>query len=100
MLYRLLHATRLPLSNDAAAEILIERYHQDSLDSGARIRDGLSKAVEQAIRDFANGFVTHRDNEALRQSIRDGKAHHATTVHSGPNRTAIPRQTKQHKVIT
>mgnify|MGYP000914549847 FL=1 len=73
VLYRLLHATRLPLSNDAAAESLIERYHQDSLDSGARIRDGLSKAVEQAIRDFANGFVTHRDNEALRQSIRDGK---------------------------
>ncbi|MBZ0095534.1 MAG: hypothetical protein K8H75_09240 [Sulfuricella sp.] len=73
LLYRLLHVTRLPLSNDAAAESLIERYHQDSLDSGARIRDGLSKAVEQAIRDFANGFVTHRDNEALRQSIRDGK---------------------------
>lgn len=73
VLYRLLHATRLPLSNDAAGESLIEHYHQDSLDSGARIRDGLSKAVEQAIRDFANGFVTHRDNEALRQSIRDGK---------------------------
>lgn len=73
VLYRLLHATRLPLSNDAAAESLIERYHQDSLDSGARIRDGLSKAVEQAIRDFANGFLSHRDNEALRQSIRDGK---------------------------
>jgi hypothetical protein len=73
VLYRLLHATRLPLSNDAAADSLIESYHQDSLDSGARIRDGLSKAVEQAIRDFANGFLTHRDNEALRQIIRDGK---------------------------
>lgn len=73
VLYRLLHATRLPLSNDAAAESLIERYHQDSLDSGARIRDGLSKAVEQAIRDFANGFLSHRDNEALLQAIRDGQ---------------------------
>ena len=73
VLYRLLHATRLPLSNEAAAESLIERYHQDSLDSGARIRDGLSRAVEHAIGDFANGFVSHRDNEALRQSIRDGK---------------------------
>lgn len=73
VLYRLLHVTRLPLSNEAAAESLIERYHQDSLDSGARIRDGLSKAVEQAIRDFANGFLSQRDNEALRQAIRDGK---------------------------
>ena len=72
ILYRLLHVTRLPLSNEASAESLIERYHQDSLDSGARIRDGLSKAVEQAIRDFANGFVSHRYNETLRQSIRDG----------------------------
>lgn len=73
VLYRLLHVTRLPLSNEAAAESLIERYHQDSLDSGARIRDGLSKAVEQAIRDFANGFLSQRDNEALRQAIGDGK---------------------------
>ena len=72
ILYRLLHVSRLPVSSEAAAESLIERYHQDSLDSGARIRDGLSKAVEQAIRDFANGFLTHRDNDALRQSIRDG----------------------------
>ncbi len=73
ILYRLLHVSRLPASSEAAAESLIERYHQDSLDSGARIRDGLSKAVEQAIRDFANGFLTHRDNDALRQSIHDGK---------------------------
>lgn len=71
ILYRLLHVSRLPVSSEAAAESLIERYHQDSLDSGARIRDGLSKAVEQAIRDFANGFLTHRDNDALRQSIRE-----------------------------
>jgi len=73
ILYRLLHVSRLPVSSEAAAESLIERYHQDSLDSGARIRDGLSKAVEQAIRDFANGFLTHRDNDTLRQSIHDGK---------------------------
>lgn len=73
VLYRLLHVTRLPLSSEATSESLIERYHQDSLDSGARIRDGLSKAVEQAIRDFANGFLSHRDNEALRQLIRDGQ---------------------------
>ena len=58
VLYRLLHATRLPLTNDTAAESLIERYHQDSLDSGARIREGLSKAVEQAVLDFGNGFLS------------------------------------------
>ena len=72
VLYRLLHATRLPLTNDTAAESLIERYHQDSLDSGARIREGLSKAVEQAILDFGRGFLAHPDNETLRAAASSG----------------------------
>ena len=69
VLYRLLHATRLPISQDASTESLLERYHQDSLDSGARIRAGLSKAVEQAIKNFANGFLTHPHNDALREQV-------------------------------
>ena len=73
ILYRLLHATRLPLTNDAAAESLIERYHQDSLDQGARIRAGLSKAVEQAILDFGNGFLAHPENTALRTAVVESK---------------------------
>jgi hypothetical protein len=73
VLFRLLHATRLPSSPEAAVESLIERYHQDSLDSGARIRDGLSRAVEQAIRDFANGFLAHPANEDLHQSVDAGE---------------------------
>ena len=72
VLYRLLHATRLPQANDTAAESLIERYHQDSLESGARIREGLSKAVEQAILDFGDGFLSHPNNDALRAAAADG----------------------------
>ena len=71
--YRLLHATRLPSFAEKAVESLIERYHQDSLDSGARIRDGLSRAVEQAIRDFANGFLAHPANGDLHQSVDAGE---------------------------
>ena len=73
VLYRMLHATRLPLTNDDAAESLIERYHQDSLDQGARIRAGLSNAVEKAILDFANGFLKHADNEAIRAAVTSGE---------------------------
>lgn len=72
ILYRLIHASRLPVSSEAATESWIERYHQDSLDSGARIRDGLSRAVEQAIRDFANGFLSHPANESLRSDVTNG----------------------------
>lgn len=73
VLYRLLHSTRLPLSNEAAAESLIERYHQDSLDSGARIRAGLSKAVEQAIRNLGIGFLSHPANNVLRATVTSGQ---------------------------
>src|ERR1039458_6400260 len=71
LLYRLLHATRLPLTNETASESWIERYHQDSLDSGARIREGLSKAVESAFRDFGNGFLKHPANVELREAVAD-----------------------------
>jgi hypothetical protein len=68
----LLHTSRLPQSVDTSASCWLERYHQDSLDSGARIRDGLSRAVEHAIRTFANGFLRHPDNEELRNAIASG----------------------------
>jgi hypothetical protein len=73
ILYRLLHASRLPVSQEASAESIIERYHQDSLESGARIRDGLSRAVEQAILAFANGFLAHPSNDTLRQAVATGE---------------------------
>jgi len=73
ILYRLLHVTRLPAQLDNSADSIIERYHQDSLDSGARIRDGLSKAVENAIRTFANGFLMHPKNTELMDEISSGR---------------------------
>jgi hypothetical protein len=67
LLYRLLHASRLPVRQDAVAEAPIEIYHQDSLDSGSRIRDGLSKAVHSVILNLANGFLANPANERLRE---------------------------------
>ena len=69
VLYRLLHSTRLPVTDETAAESLIEQYHQNSLDSGARIREGLSQAVEKAVLHFGNGFLSHPDNRTLRIAI-------------------------------
>jgi SAM-dependent methyltransferase len=73
VLYRLLHATRLPANRDDAAQSWIERYHQDSLDAGSRIREGLSKAVEHAIKSLANGFLQHKANDDLRQQVESGR---------------------------
>lgn len=65
--YRLLHVTRLPKAASHSPESLIEHYHQDSLVSGERIRDGLSGAVKDCILKFADGFLNHPQSEALRE---------------------------------
>lgn len=65
--YRLLHVTRLPRSPEKSAESLLERYHQDALESGARIRDGLSFAVEQVVQELGSGFLAQ--NESLQAAV-------------------------------
>ncbi|WDN90837.1 hypothetical protein BuS5_03808 [Desulfosarcina sp. BuS5] len=69
IMFRLLHSSRMPAKRDQDAESLIEKYHQDALDSGSRIREGLSNAVEYSIRSLANGFLEHADNENLQEKI-------------------------------
>lgn len=73
LLFRLLHASRMPRTPQTTPESLIERYHQDSLDAGARIRDGLSDAVKESLLQLANGFLTHRGNDALRAALKNGQ---------------------------
>jgi hypothetical protein len=73
VLYRLLHATRLPATAEDASVCLIEKYHQDAIDQGTRIREGLSEAVEHVIVSFANGFLSHPDNEELCRQVASGQ---------------------------
>lgn len=72
ILYRLLHFTRMPVKQEASSEALIETYHTNSLESGSRIRDGLSKAVEKSIFQFSNAFLQHPANDELRAWIGEG----------------------------
>jgi hypothetical protein len=69
IMYRLIHASRMPQNVEAGPESLIEKYHQDALDSGSRIREGLSNAVEKSIITFANGFLQHPQNTVLREKV-------------------------------
>lgn len=73
VLYRLLHATRLPAAEDQGSESLIEFYHQEALEAGSRIREGLSNAVFQCLTSLGNGFVQHPDNIALRELLEEGR---------------------------
>ena len=73
LFYRLAHRTRLPEGIDDAPRCLIERYHQDAIEQGGRIRDGLRDAVEAAIRQLGNGFLKHPRNQTLRDRIKSGE---------------------------
>ena len=75
ILYRLMHYTRMPLNQDTPTECLIETYHDNSLESGSRIRAGLSEAVESSILSFSKGFLQHPKNDALRQWLDEGETH-------------------------
>lgn len=66
LLYRTLHASRMPKTKDGGDTSIIESYHQDALDAGSRIRERLSKAVEHVIVRMANGFLQHPANQPLR----------------------------------
>ncbi len=78
IMYRLIHASRMPVRQDAGAESLIEKYHQDALDSGSRIREGLSEAVENSIKSLTEGFLNHKDNDELREALESGSISHFT----------------------
>lgn len=66
LLYRLIHASRF--INEAS---IIEKYYQESIETGNRIRDGLSDAVKESMQALGNGFLHHPANEALREKLRN-----------------------------
>ncbi len=69
LLYRLLHTSRFPKTKQEEEPCFIERYYQDSIESGNRIRDGLSDAVKESLVALGNGLLEHPDNDALREKI-------------------------------
>jgi hypothetical protein len=78
VLFRLVHATRLPKNEESASSCWLERYHQKSIDEGTRIRDGLRDAVTEALEVLGTGFLSHPDNTILQQQISSGELRYET----------------------
>lgn len=72
ILYRLLHASRMPKKIEQGAESIIEKYHQEGLAAGSTIRSKLGDAVKEAIKSLANGFINHPNNTTLRDAVSSG----------------------------
>jgi len=73
ILYRLLHFTRLPAQLDNSAACLLEQYHQETIEQGSRIREGLRIAVTEALQTLGTGFLEHPENQELRQQVAAGQ---------------------------
>jgi hypothetical protein len=73
ILFRLLHASRMPKDRESGEDSYIEYYHQESLASGSRFRDRLSDAMEGSLTDLANGFLSHPENGTLREAVQSGR---------------------------
>ena len=70
VLYRILHASRMPKDKGEGETSFMEYYHQESLASGTRIREKLSEAVESSIKRLGNGFLKHPNNHELRDMVQ------------------------------
>jgi type I restriction-modification system DNA methylase subunit len=73
LLYRLLHASRFPKTPAEADQCFLEKYYQDSIETGNRIRDGLSLAVKESLVALGNGLLNQPENEHLREAYQNGQ---------------------------
>ncbi|MGY2981308.1 Eco57I restriction-modification methylase domain-containing protein [Thermostichus sp. OS-CIW-30] len=69
ILFRLLHRSRLPQTAELAGDCLLEKYYQQALEQGGRVRERLREGVEECIRLLANGFLAHPKNQRLRARL-------------------------------
>ena len=69
LLYRLIHATRLPKGIDDTDTCLLEQYHRTTVEQGGRVRDHLRDGVQRALIRFGNGFLHHTKNSAFRTDV-------------------------------
>lgn len=73
ILYRLLHASRMPQQAGEGEKSIFEQYHQLSLDSGNRIRNNLRMEVKNSLNLLGSGFLNPRLNQEFSQAVLEGK---------------------------
>ena len=82
LFYRLLHRTRLPQSADDAPRCLLERYHQQAIEAGGRVRDGLRDGVDLALRALGAGLLQHPGSTTLRAKLAGANGNAGPSLHA------------------
>lgn len=70
LMFRILHTSRFKSTGDEQS--VIERYFNLSIESGNRIRAGLSEAAQKAMSFIGNAALTNTANTALREALASG----------------------------
>ena len=73
LLYRVCHRSRFPRPGQEPADCLLERYYQDSVEQGLRVRDKLREGVEETLKSLGTAFLQHPANEVLRGKVTSGQ---------------------------
>ena len=71
-LWLTVHASRLKPDDDKPSSCIMEVWRAKAHETGERARENLRHGVTEALRQIGNGFLEHKDNDDLRESIRDG----------------------------
>jgi hypothetical protein len=71
--YRLCHRTRLPRGGQPSDACWLERYYQESIEQGGRVREKLRDGVKEALEALGTGFLRHPRNGDLAKKVRAGK---------------------------
>lgn len=71
-LWLLIHASRFGSPGSLPTECVLERWRDAGQKEGRRALDKLSISVEAALLALGNGFVSHPDNNELRDNLRSG----------------------------
>ena len=73
LLYRLLHRSRFPVGAADAPECWLEKYYQQGIEEGGRVREHLREGVEEALQKLGAAFLAHPDSTDLRRAIVEGR---------------------------
>ncbi|MEJ7819641.1 MAG: N-6 DNA methylase [Rubrobacteraceae bacterium] len=76
LLWMLCHQSRVEVAEGERAETCwLEQWSQAAQEQGSRALDRLRDGVEKAIQTLGSGFLSHRENAALKKKLSEGDLH-------------------------
>ncbi|MCY4618403.1 MAG: N-6 DNA methylase [Chloroflexi bacterium] len=73
LLYRIMHRTRFPRGSDDAHTCFLERWFQQGIEQGGRVREKLRNGVEAALEGLGRSFLQHPESAELRSDLARGR---------------------------